>query len=81
MKTINASEFKAKCLAILDEVAQTGESVTILKRGQPVAQLIPPLPSRNVYPQHNLKGTGKIIGDIIEPPLPPEAWDAERGEL
>ena len=62
MKTIDASEFKAKCLAILDEVAQTGESITILKRGQPIAQLIPPLPAQNVYPQHNLKGTGKILG-------------------
>ncbi len=81
MKTINASEFKAKCLAILDEVAQTGESVTILKRGEPIARLIPPLPAQSVYPQHNLQGSGAIVGDIIEPPLPPEAWDAERGEL
>ena len=29
MKTINASEFKAKCLAILDEVAETGEVLTM----------------------------------------------------
>jgi prevent-host-death family protein len=40
MREINASEFKAKCLAILDEVAQTGQPVTILKRGRPIAQLI-----------------------------------------
>jgi prevent-host-death family protein len=45
MVTINASEFKAKCLAILDEVADTGEAVMILKRGRPVAQLVPPPPS------------------------------------
>ncbi len=80
MKTINASEFKAKCLAILDEVGQTGETVTILKRGKPVAQLVPPVP-RETYPQDTLAGTGRIIGDVIEPPLPPEAWDAERGEF
>ena len=80
MKTINASEFKAKCLAILDEVKQTGETVTILKRGEPVAQLVPSVP-RETYPQDTLKGTVKILGDIIEPPLPPEAWDAERGEF
>ncbi|CAN5837520.1 hypothetical protein BH24DEI2_BH24DEI2_15310 [soil metagenome] len=83
MKTISVSEFEAKCLAILKEVGQTGESVTILKRGQPVARLVPHLPEQSAYPQHNLKlrGTLDIIGDIIEPPLPPEAWDAERGEL
>ena len=80
MKTINATEFKAKCLAIMDEVERTGEPVTILKRGKPVAQLLPPV-SRKPYPQYALRGTGRIIGDIIEPPLPADAWDAERGEL
>lgn len=80
MKTIGASEFKAKCLAILDEVNQTGEPVTILKRGKPVAQLLPPVPQSGVYPQYALRGTGEIVGDVILPPLPADAWDAERGE-
>lgn len=81
MKTISASEFKAKCLAILDEVKRTGEPVTILKRGKPVAQLLPPVPREAAYPQYALRGTVEIHGDIIEPPLPADAWDAERGEL
>lgn len=81
MKTINATEFKAKCLAIMDEVERTGEPVTILKRGKPVAQLLPPVPRETLYPQYALRGTLKILGDIIEPPLPANAWDAERGEL
>jgi len=41
VKTLTSTEFKAKCLSILDEVAETGEPVTILKRGKPVAQLVP----------------------------------------
>ncbi len=81
MKTINAAEFKAKCLAILDEVDRTGEPITILKRGKPVARLVPPVPREAVYPQTTLLGSGKIIGDILEPPLPVDSWDAERGEL
>jgi prevent-host-death family protein len=76
MRTINASEFKAKCLAILDEVAATGEMVTILKYGEPVARLIPPSPSQERYPQHALEGTVTILGDIVEPVLEPEAWEA-----
>jgi hypothetical protein len=32
------------------------------------------------YPQHSLKGTVTTRGDIISPALPPEAWDANRGE-
>ena len=81
MRSIRASEFKAKCLAILDEVERTGEPITILKRGRPVARLIPPMPAEGRYPQHALFGTVKITGDVIEPVLPAEVWDAARGEL
>ena len=77
MRSIRASEFKAKCLAILDEVNQTGEPVTILKRGRVVARLLPPIPSTGRFPQESLRGTVKIMGDILEPVLPPDAWDAE----
>ena len=45
MQKINAAEFKAKCLAILDEAYRTGQPVTILKRGKPVAQVVPPVPA------------------------------------
>ena len=77
MREINASEFKAKCLSILDEVAQTGQPVTILKRGRPIAQLIPPVPRLGRYPQEALVGTVKIHGDIVAPVLPAETWDIE----
>jgi len=40
-KTIPASEFKAKCLALLDEVAQTKETLVVTKRGKPVAHVVP----------------------------------------
>jgi prevent-host-death family protein len=77
MKTINASEFKARCLAILDEVKRTGEIITILKRGKPVAQLVPPVPRKETYPQETLVGTVHIRGDILQPVLKPEVWEAE----
>lgn len=40
-RTIPAGEFKAKCLAILDEVEAYGDSVIVTKRGRPVARLVP----------------------------------------
>jgi prevent-host-death family protein len=76
MKTVNASVFKAKCLAILDEVSASGEPVLILKRGRPVARLVPPVPTGSRYPQRDLAGTVRFLGDVVEPPLPPEAWEA-----
>jgi len=39
-RSIPASEFKAKCLALLDAVAN-GESLVVTKRGKPVAQVVP----------------------------------------
>lgn len=40
-RTIAAGEFKAKCLALLDEVAETGEELVVTKRGKPVARVAP----------------------------------------
>jgi len=79
MKTINATEFKAKCLAILDEVARTGEVLTVLKHGRPVAQVVPPAPRSEGFPQDALAGTVEFMGDVVEPVLPAEAWEAEAG--
>ncbi len=81
MSTINATQLKAQCLSILDEVAATGETVTILKRGKPVAQLVPPVSSTTRYAQEELAGTVIFHGDIVGPALPAETWDAERGKL
>ena len=41
MKTIKASEFKAKCLALMDEIAETNETIVITKNGRPVSRLVP----------------------------------------
>lgn len=38
-KMVGAAEFKAKCLALLDEVQATGEPITVTKRGKPVAMV------------------------------------------
>ena len=77
---IQATEFKAKCLALLDDIAAGGDSITILKRGNPVAQLVAPTPRDQGYPQLSLLGSVELTGDLIEPVLPATAWDAERGE-
>ena len=74
METINASDFKARCLAILDRVSATGERVVILKRGRPVAELGPATPARAEYPQLELKGTVTEIGDIVGPAVPEDHW-------
>ncbi len=40
---ITATQFKAHCLRLLDQVAETGEALIVTKHGQPVARVEPPL--------------------------------------
>ena len=75
MRTIKASEFKAKCLHIMDEVAETGESVVITKNGVPITEMIP-VRRREKTLFGSMKGTFKIVGDVISPI--DTQWDALR---
>jgi prevent-host-death family protein len=63
---IKASEFKAKCLALMDEVARTGSAIIITKNGKPVAELVPHRP-REQSARGILKNELFITGDIISP--------------
>ena len=76
MRTIQASEFKAKCLALMDQVARTGESILITKNGKPVAELVPPAGQRPTSPFGLHKGRVEIKGNIL---LPIDVqWDAQQ---
>jgi prevent-host-death family protein len=66
-RIIKASEFKAKCLAVLDEVERTRQAVVITKRGKPVAELVPHKPPARRELFGLLKGRMEIVGDIISP--------------
>ena len=76
METINASDFKARCLAVLDRVHATGERLVILKRGQPVAELGPVTRDGAEYPQFELRGTVTVCGDIVGPAVPEDHWES-----
>ena len=72
--TIKASEFKAKCLQLMNEVAETGETIVITKNGKPVAQLSP-VGRRPVTLAGCHKGRIAIAGNIVG--KLDIAWDAE----
>ncbi len=66
MDTIKASEFKAKCLRLMDQVAQTGEELTITKNGIPVAKLVPVRPhAAGLIGGH--QGMIELSGDVESP--------------
>jgi len=75
MTTIQASEFKAKCLALMDQVARTGETILVTKNGKPVAELRPHRPPRVKSPLGLHKGQSVILGNVVEP-LDTSLWKA-----
>jgi prevent-host-death family protein len=72
---IPATEFKARCLELMDRVAERRETFVITKRGKPVAKLVPMERKTKDTIFGCLRDKGSITGDIISPVLPPEAWE------
>lgn len=73
--TVAAGDFKARCLQLIDEVAATGEPLTISKRGRPVARLVPLAAARPLFGA--LRGSVLAQHDLVAPL--DEAWEADRG--
>ena len=78
-KRMAASEFKAKCLGVMSEIASTGKPILVTKRGEPLVEVIPP---RNLRRKDDffgrLKGVIEIVGDpddLIRPVFPLEDYD------
>lgn len=72
--TISAAELQARCLQLTDMVASTEASVTVTKRGRPVARLSPVRDSSGPGLGF-MKGRFRILGDIVSPI--DETWNAD----
>lgn len=81
-KMIGAAEFKAHCLRILDEVQRSGESVTITKRGKPVAEVKPVQdPKQPLKPLRGMLRSDRYRYDDPDAPAYDGPWNAELGIL
>jgi prevent-host-death family protein len=78
MTKVPATDFKARCLELMDRVAARGESFVITKRGRPVARLVP-LPRKAEDSLFGcLAGKAVISGDITSPATGAGAWETIR---
>ena len=73
---IKASEFKAKCLKLMDQVAEGGVEYVITKNGHPVSRLVP-YRKRPASLLGMDRGRVRILGDIIDPL--DDQWEADAG--
>jgi prevent-host-death family protein len=77
MKQMRASAFKARCLAVMDDVQATGEPVIVTKRGKPVVKVVPiRLEKDDIF--GSMSDEVKIVGDIESPVVPLKAWKIMR---
>ncbi len=80
MESIAISKFKATCLAVLEEVRQTGRPVLVTRRGTPIAEIVPPShPSQDRSWLGSAAGSGQIVGDIVSPAAEEAEWEAVSG--
>jgi prevent-host-death family protein len=78
MKEVAISEFKAKCLALLDEVQKTKQPIRVTRRGRPIAEVGPHSPTNNRDWIGSMKGKSKILGDIVSPASEESDWEVLR---
>ena len=68
MEEVSISEFKAKCLALLEQVRKTKKPLRVTRFGQPVAEVVPPSPVAG-GPEWlgSMATVTHISGDIVSP--------------
>ena len=79
MEEVAISVFKAKCLALLEQVRKTKKPIRITRFGKPVADVFPPGPvakKRNWL--GSMAGTAEILGDIVSPVIDLNDFEAWR---
>ncbi|HEV2961875.1 MAG TPA: type II toxin-antitoxin system Phd/YefM family antitoxin [Candidatus Angelobacter sp.] len=78
MQEIAISEFKAKCLALIEEVNKTKQPIRITRHGKPIAEVVPSSPERKRRKLGSMSGTVKILGNIVSPVVDLDEFEANR---
>ena len=67
MKEVAISEFKAKCLSLLEQVQKTKKPIRITRFGKPIAEVVPASPASKADWMGSMKDQIEILGDIVSP--------------
>jgi prevent-host-death family protein len=78
MKEVAISEFKAKCLALLQQVQKTKKPIRVTRFGKPVAEIVPPSAAAPTDWLGSMKDTVDIVGDIVSPANEENEWQVLR---
>ena len=78
MRDIPISEFKAKCVRLIEQVHKTGQPLRITRNGRPLAEVIPAGPASKGKFLGDMIGTAEIVGDIVSPVIDVENIEVYR---
>ena len=78
MQDVSISEFKAKCLGLIEQVHKTRQPLRITRHGRPVAEVSPAGPDRKRKFLGDMVGTAQIVGDIVSPIIDLDEIEAYR---
>lgn len=77
MQEVSISQFKSKCFALISEVSKTKKPLRIMRRGKPIAEIVPPS-TTNKRKLGAMEGTMTILGDIVSPVIGMREFEASR---
>jgi prevent-host-death family protein len=79
VEEVAISEFKAKCLSLLDRVNKTKKPLRVTRRGKPIADIVPPAEKPDDREWLGwMAGTAKIVGDVVSPVIDLDDIEALR---
>jgi prevent-host-death family protein len=79
VQEVAISEFKAKCLALLERVRKTKQPIRVTRHGKPVAEIVPPaIVEDRASWIGSMQGSGETLGDIISPATDEADWEVLR---
>jgi prevent-host-death family protein len=77
LQEVAISEFKAKCLSLLEEVSKTKTPLRVTRRGKAIADVIPsPAETDERSWIGSMSGSLEIVGDIVSPVVDTEMIEA-----
>jgi prevent-host-death family protein len=78
VKEVAISEFKAKCLALLEQVQKTKKPLRVTRFGKPIADIVPANEAAGSDWIGSMRGTVEILGDIVSPASDEDEWEVLR---
>ncbi|HWT89203.1 MAG TPA: type II toxin-antitoxin system Phd/YefM family antitoxin [Candidatus Angelobacter sp.] len=79
MNEVSISEFKAKCIGLLEQVRKTKQPLRVVRHGKPIVEIVPATEKVDRMEWiGSMKDSVEILGDIISPATDEDDWEVLR---